>query len=140
MSKLIYLAGGITGLTKEEMSDWRTTIKGMIEDLTSGRWKCVDPTQHIPTIVNRQVEKECMEWDIWKVKHSDIVVCDFDHPNSIGTTWELAVARECGIPIVGVRINRYVELHPWWEMSAIKICDGLEELYDYLCVNFLNDD
>ena len=64
MSTLIYLAGGITGLTKEEMSDWRTTIKGMIEDLTSGRWKCVDPTQHIPTIINRQVEKECMTNDV----------------------------------------------------------------------------
>lgn len=139
MSKLIYLAGGITNLTKDECEGWRIKIKEMVEDVTCLRWKCVNPVAHIPEEIDESVERGMFEWDLYKVRQSDVVVCDFDHPGSIGTTWELAVARECGIPIIGFSLtNKFV--HPWWEMSAMHICHSMDELYDFLCTNFLNED
>ena len=73
-----------------------------------------------------------MTWDLWQVKHSDIIICDFSHPGSIGTTWELAVAKENDIPIIGVYTNGEVKVHPWWEMTAIRICYDIDDLIDYV--------
>ena len=139
MSKLIYLAGGITNLNRDECEGWRIKLKDLIEDGTSLRWKAINPVPHIPEVINQSVEREQMAWDLYKLKHSDLVVCDFDHPNSIGTTWELAVARENGIPIIGLSLTgTYV--HPWWHISAMHICNSIDDLYNYLCDNFLNED
>lgn len=139
MSKLIYLAGGITGISTEEAMEWRQKIKKIIEDITALRWKCVNPVAHIPYCVDDRVEKECFEWDLFKLKQSDIVVCDFDHPNSIGTTWELAVTKEHNIPIIGLSTTN-VPIHPWWRMSAMHISDSIEDLIDYLCTHILGED
>lgn len=139
MSKLIYLAGGITGLSQSEYEGWRIRLKKMIEDISCLRWKCFNPCEHIPELINDQVEKECFELDLYKLKHSSIVVCDFDHPNSIGTTWELAVAKELGIPIIGYSTSD-IPVHPWWHISAMHICNSIDDLYNYLCDNFLNED
>lgn len=139
MSKLIYLAGAITNLDKDEMEGWRIKLKNTIEDFTAGRWLAINPCEHIPDEINDQVEAECFQWDLYKLKRSDLIVCDFDHPQSIGTTWELAVAKEYGIPIIGLsRTGTYV--HPWWRMSAMHISSSIEDLFDYLCINFLNED
>lgn len=139
MSKLIYLAGGITNLSSEEATKWRQQIKKTIEDMTLLRWKCIDPVSHIPYCINDEVEKECFEWDLWKLKQSNLVVCDFDHPNSIGTTWELAIAKENGIPIIGLS-QTGIAIHPWWKMSAMHISNSIEDLIDYLCLHILNED
>lgn len=139
MSKLIYLAGAITGLSVEDATEWRQKIKNTIEDMTSLRWKCVDPVSHIPYCVNQEVERECFRWDVWKLKQSALVVCDFDHPSSIGTTWELAVAKENGIPIIGLNTTG-ASVHPWWQMAAIHICNSIEDLIDYLCLHYLGED
>lgn len=140
--KLIYLAGAITGLIDEEMNGWRNELKRMIdyEDFDGVRWRCVNPCPHIPAVIDQSVEKEQMRWDIYKVKHADLIVCDFNHPNSIGTSFELAIARELGIPIIGLKTNPDVQLHPWWEISALHICTSIDELYGYLVDNFLTLD
>lgn len=138
-SKLIYLAGGITGLSDAEIHEWRDKIKDTLETVSGYKVVCCNPASHIPLVITPAVEREMFEWDLWKVKQSDIIICDFDHPNSIGTTWELAVARENGIPIIGLSLTD-TPVHPWWSMSAIHISRSMDELYDYLCTNFLNDD
>jgi len=137
--KLIYLAGAITGLTDEEMNGWRYKITQMIDayDFDGVRWKCINPCPHIPPQVDDKVEEEQMRWDLYKVRTADLIVCDFDHPNSIGTSFELSLAKELHIPIIGLQTNPNVALHPWWRMSAIHICTSIDELQSYLMDNFL---
>lgn len=139
--KSIYLAGAITGLSEEEANGWRNEVRHLINyrDYDNLRWKVINPCEHIPEEINGDIEREQMFWDIWKLKQCDLVVCDFDHPDSIGTSFELAIANELGIPIIGLQTNPDVQLHPWWKMSALHICNDINSLYDYLSEHFLYD-
>ena len=134
-SKQIYMAGAITSIGMDEANEWRKHLQTLIGDSAV----LVNPVEHIPEIITPKVEKEMFEWDLWKLKHSDLVVCDFDHTDSLGTSWELGLAKEYGIPIIGLNMIPGVQLHPWWCMSAMKICESMDELYEWLCFNFLYD-
>lgn len=138
----IYLAGAITGLSWESAEGWRIKIKSKIENTTNKQWICVNPCEHIPhKVFTENVERECMKWDLWKLKQCDIVVCDFSHPISLGTSWELGTAFEHNIPIIGVLTESTKEdVHPWWKIAAMHICDDLEDLTRYLQKHFLRGD
>lgn len=141
MNKQIYLAGAITGLDWYAAEGWRIKVKTWIEHYSN--WIAVNPCQHIPktTEFTDRTEIECMMWDLWKLKQCDIVVCDFSHPESIGTTWELATAWECKIPIIGVKIDdSKTPVHPWWQTAAMHVCENLDELKQYLTKHFLIGD
>lgn len=75
-------------------------------------------------------------WDLYQVRNSDIIVCDFSHPESIGTTWELALAVENNIPIIGVFTCGKDYVHPWWEIAASHICDGIMDLVEYIKIYY----
>ena len=134
MSKQIFLAGGMTGLSKEEMNRWRIFIK---ENLAQRSVNCINPCEHVPYFLSEAAERESMIWELHMLRRSDVVVCDMSHPNSIGTTWELAVATEHSIPIVGVYTGDKSEAHPWWKISVMHICDNLDDLLEYLRLHFL---
>lgn len=134
----VYLAGQMTGLSTAEMSEWRFDIKKVIETMTDYRWKAINPTEHFTL---EDDEKEGMLFDLYKVRNSDLIICDFDHPSSIGTTWELAVATECKIPILGICKNENLDkLHPWWKMNAMHISQDIDDLVDYFMNNFAEGD
>lgn len=138
----IYLAGAITGLSWESAEGWRIKVKSKIESITNKQWLCINPCEHIPhKPFTEGIERECMLWDLYKLKQSDILVCDFSHPNSIGTSWELSVAYDRSIPIIGVMTEpSKEEIHPWWRMAAMHVCDNIEDLYKYLQKQFLHHD
>lgn len=137
--KTIYLAGAITGLERDKANGWRKAIKKYLDGVNN--WTVINPVSHIPDDkdITAEVERECMRWDLWKLKQSDIVICDFSHPDSVGTTWELAIAYELGIPIIGVMTDGIRAAHPWWKMSAQHICNNIDELYYYLIQHYLYD-
>ena len=60
-----------------------------------------------------------------------MVVVNFNVPNSIGTAYEVAVARENRIPIVGINITN-AELHPWLVESCLKVFPSLELAAKYV--------
>lgn len=138
----IYLAGAITGLDWDTAERWRFDIKNRIE--RRSEWKVINPCDHIPHVktFTEAIEKGCMMWDLWQLKRSDVVVCDFSHPTSLGTSWELGIAYEKGIPIIGVHTEQKPKdtLHPWWKIAAMHICKDIDELEQYLSKNFLNGD
>jgi nucleoside 2-deoxyribosyltransferase len=136
----IYLAGGMTGLTEEEQTKWRIYIINSIKE-NDGFTKLPDffnPTYYYsPLNDNHKSEKEVMEYELDKLRHSDLVVVNFNSPNSIGTAMEVAVARENKIPILGVNIDNKC-IHPWLTECCMRICETEDEVINYIIHYYLN--
>lgn len=122
----IYLAGGMTGLTFEESNGWRKYLSEKLEHNT------LNPNDYFnPHESNHGSEKEARNYDLMLLKKCDLVIVNFNTPNSIGTAQELAVAYENHIPVIGVNENKY-ELHPWLVECCERIFSSIDELIEYV--------
>lgn len=139
--KKIYLAGGMTGLTYKEQHEWRLNFISQIRRNDSGfdRPKFFDPPLYydVNEVNDIETQKEAMDFDLFNLCKSDVVVVNFNVPNSIGTAMEIAIAREHGIPVIGLNED-HNELHPWLRLNAMKICDSMEELVAFVKQFFLD--
>ena len=129
----IFLSGGMTGLTEEEASYWRTEFK--LENVREGNdFIFIDPTYLYEPSNNtdQAYEKEAMEYDLYWVKRSDLIIVNFNSLSSIGTAQELMLAHTLNKPIIGmIPEDKYEQLHPWYKEECMKIfkydSDKLEE-------------
>lgn len=132
--KIIYLSGGISGLSYEQQTSWRRYLKEYIYDL-GDEVECFDPTESFneyKCIFNCEVEG--MEYDLAVLRKSDLVVVNFNNPKSIGTAMELMLAKELKIPVIGI-VEKHCELHPWLVECCLRIFDidmydNVNELWD----------
>lgn len=120
----VFLSGGMTGLTEEEASGWRTSFKlnNAVQDDTP--FIFIDPTYYyFPTDkTTQEYEKEAMNYDLYLVKHSDLIIVNFNSLSSIGTAQELMLAHTLNKPIIGmIEEDKYDQLHPWYKEECIKI-------------------
>ena len=148
MSKpIIFLSGGMTGLSDHEACHWRTLFK--LENVYN-TYTFIDPTQlYFPTesppddTSVQNYELEAMKYDLYWVKKADVIVVNFNSLSSIGTAQETMYAHMLGKPIIGmIPKDKYDQLHPWYKEEAIKIFqyeDTEEDLlktvshiYDYI--------
>lgn len=119
----VFLSGGMTGLTEEEASYWRTEFK--LENVHEGNdFIFIDPT-YLYTPSNNSdhlYEKEAMKYDLYCVKQSDVIIVNFNSLSSIGTAQEVMYAHILNKPIIGmIEENKYDQLHPWYREECIKI-------------------
>ena len=137
----IYLAGGMGNLSLEEQSKWRRQI---IDEIKFGdhdyEYKPLfsNPVDYYNFEERRhKSENEIMEFDLNRVRKSDLIIVNFNDEKSIGTAMELAVAKENKIPIIGLnRDNR--ELHPWLIECCTRVCDNIRELVEHVVGFYLN--
>lgn len=120
----IFLSGGMTGLTEEEASGWRTSFKlnNAVQDDTP--FIFINPTYYyFPTDkTTQEYEKEAMNYDLYLVKHSDFIIVNFNSLSSIGTAQELMLAHTLNKPIIGmIEEDKYNQLHPWYKEECMKI-------------------
>ena len=120
----IFLSGGMTGLTEKEASGWRTSFKlnNAVQDDTP--FIFIDPTYYyFPTDkTTQEYEKEAMNYDLYLVKHSDLIIVNFNSLSSIGTAQELMLAHTLNKPIIGmIPEDKYEQLHPWYKEECMKI-------------------
>ena len=129
----VFLSGGMTELTEDEACEWRTSFKSnnIIQDFP---FIFIDPTYYyFPSDkTTQEYEKEAMNYDLYWVKHSDIIVVNFNSLTSIGTAQELMLAYTLNKPIIGmIPEDKYEQLHPWYKEECVKIFkyepDKLEE-------------
>ena len=134
----IYLAGGMGNLSFVEYASWRRRLKQSLKDISvERRLDITDPSRFYNfEEKNYKSQKEIMEFDLYKVRNADLVIVNFNDPNSIGTAMELMLSRELHIPIVGINADQK-ELHPWLTECCIRICDNWEELVEYVRDYFL---
>lgn len=133
----IYLSGGMSGLTMEEQNNWRSAIK---QELFKHIDDCYKPSieLHIFNPVDHfnyfekdyKSKREVMEYNLTALRNSDLVLVNFNAPNSIGTAFEVAIAKDRGIPVIGLNESG-TELHPWLVEGCTRMCDTLKELIKY---------
>lgn len=136
----IYLAGGMSGLTMEEQMKWRNRFKDAIRfgeyDLVKKPIFFSPPDYYSPSTDAHKSEREAMEFELAHLRKSDLVVVNFNVPQSIGTAMELMAAKENRIPVIGLRKDG-TELHPWLVECCTRVCDDFRELVTHVAEFYL---
>lgn len=137
----IFLSGSMTGLTYEEQIGWRNRLKEAIKYGDYDFEKTVSffspPDYYSPSTDNHTSEREAMEFDLYNLRTSDLVVVNLNNPNSIGTSMELILAKENRIPVIALNKDNK-PLHPWIEECCTRICYSFRELVEHIVDFYLN--
>ena len=72
-----------------------------------------------------------MELDLNKVRHSDLVIINFNDMYSLGSMAELAIAYDRRIPVIGVDTSEQ-DLHPWQIEMCQRFFNSLDLMLDYV--------
>lgn len=137
----IYLSGGMGALSYEEQSKWRKQVMNAIKFEDHDYVKNVtffDPTQYYGFEEGyHKSEREIMEYELYNLRKSDLVIVNFNNPNSIGTAMELAIAKELRIPVIAFGVNGQ-NIHPWLLETCTRVCDNMREAVEHTVNYFLN--
>lgn len=131
---IIYLAGKMSGLSIEDMCYWRNEFRRKFynNDLNYlSKINIVSPTDFYSFEEKKhKTEREVMDYDLWLVRNSTLIVVNLDYPNSIGTAVELYEAnKHCGIPVIGFGTT---ENHPWIEECVSVKFENMDEVINYI--------
>ena len=138
----IYLCGGMGKFGKDEFDKgnaWRVYCEKELEDFVKNwRTNCTvkvhNPNDYYNFLQNPPLydnQREVMEFDLNLVRHSDLIIINFNDVYSLGSMSELAIAYERRVPVIGLNIDRQV-LHPWQECMCNRIFNDIDELLDYV--------
>lgn len=136
----IYLSGAMGSVSYEEQSKWR---KQVIDAITYNYDYEKKPLFFNPVNyynfeeVRYKTQREVMNFDLNGLRHSDLVIVNFNDPSSLGTCAELAIAYDMKIPIVGINKDKN-ELHPWLECFCDRMCESIKEAVEYVVDFHLN--
>lgn len=136
----IYLSGAMGSVSFEEQSKWRQQVMDAIRFNFECEKKAIffNPVQYFNfEDVRYKTQKEVMDFDLYNLKNSNLVVVNFNDPLSLGTCAELAIAYDMKIPIIGINKDKK-ELHPWLESFCNRMCDSLKEAVEYVVDFYLN--
>lgn len=142
MSKCkIYLSGSMSGVSWEEQTKWRKQIMDAVKFGDYDYDKKVEffnPPQYFNFKEERhKSELEIMEFDLYNLRNSDLVIVNFNEPSSIGTASELILAHELRVPVVGWNSSGK-PLHPWLECCVNRMCGDMRETVEYVTEFYLN--
>lgn len=136
----IYLSGSMSGVSYEEQSKWRQQVIDAIKFNYDCEKKPIffNPVNYYNfEEVRYKTQREVMNFDLNGLRHSDLIIVNFNDPSSLGTCAELAIAYEMKIPIIGINKDKK-ELHPWLECFCDRICESIKEAVEYAVDFYLN--
>ena len=137
----IYLSGGMGKLSWDEQTKWRSQIVNAIKFGDYHYEKKVSFFNPVDYYNFKEVryksEREVMEFDLNALRNSDLVIVNFNDPNSLGTCAELAIAKELKIPVIGINKDGH-KLHPWLVEFTTRMCDDIREAVEHVAEFYLN--
>lgn len=136
----VYLSGGMTGIGFDEQTKWRKSIVNEIEYNCSCERKPIffNPTEYYSIFKEyHNSEREAMEYDLHKLRNSDLVIVNFNAPKSIGTAMELMLAKEYRIPVIAFGVGKQ-EIHPWLLECCTRVCDDIRDTINHVVEFYLN--
>ena len=125
----IFLSGGMSNISEEDSKKWRRLFKQVKYKNLSSCEYASSYTYFNPTTLYKPsepydpfYEAEAMNYDLYLVKHSDIIIVNFNSLSSIGTAQEVMLAYTLNKPIIGmIEDDKYDQLHPWYKEECMKI-------------------
>lgn len=134
MTKKVYLAGGISGLTKKEASEWRNTATDFLRKYNI---RTLDPmlTNHVHDPGDEAYEidysrpscnNKVFDEDISLINNSSVLFARLDTARSIGTPWEIGYAWGRGIPVILV-VKLDLLHHPFIQRTTPYIYNDWEK-------------
>ena len=136
----IYLSGGMGSLSYEEQSKWRNQIMDAIKFNYDCEKKPVffNPVNYYNfEDVRYKTQREVMHFDLNALRNSNLVIVNFNNPESLGTCAELAIAYDRQIPIIGINKDNKT-LHPWLECFCDRMCENIKEAVEHVVAFYLN--
>ena len=137
---VIYECGKMSGLSFDEMNNWRVNMKVALMQIAENSGcnvTVVNPVDYYNLQeVKHQSELEIMNYDLSRVKKSDLLVVNLEGlDTSIGSIIECYEAYKSGIPVLAFGSDEdYENLHPW-----IKCCITRHDKNYRECINYIND-
>lgn len=138
----IYLAGGMTGLSMEDQTAWRRSVKTEIgQYVKEGQVEFFDPTEYD---MSDEFEKEdisaellSMKFDIRNLAESNLVICNIStNPYSVGTNIELGICHNTQIPVITYNPDNK-PIHPWQLAISDFVVTDLEKLTETIINYYL---
>lgn len=134
----VYLAGGMGKFGKEEFdkaNTWRILTKQFLENNDCNVEVYVTNPNDYFSFADEEplykTQREVMEFDLNRLRKSDLVIVNFNDMSSLGTMAEVAIAYEKKIPIIGLDVDKQ-ELHPWQVEMTNRIFTNISELFEYI--------
>ena len=130
----VFLSGGMTGLTREEMTEWREWVK--IHAKFYPMRIISMPDYFIDGAEWYNEDKEGFVFDTNWVKKSDVIIACLNSPQSVGTAQEVMLAYEYCKPIIMIanKDKWENEINPWLKHEATTVFffedyDNEDDLY-----------
>lgn len=114
-------------------NDWRVWVKKELESY-EGIYKVrvTNPNDYFNFLVtDYDSEREVQEFDLERIRHSDLIIVNFNTEVSIGTSKELAIANEYKIPVIGLN-ECGIKMHPWDINDCRRIFDEMYKMLEYV--------
>ena len=135
----VYLAGGITGLTIEEATEWRKLARDLFTTFGEKHFTCFLPTDHYSSFISSSNvnERAAMDYDLYRLRCSDVMLINMNNPESLGTMAEISLAYALRIPMVAYADKKIVnKIHPWQECMINEWFSNLGDAVDYIINNY----
>lgn len=135
----IYLSSGMSkfGIERLEEGDkWRKDFIEKMMAFYEGKIDFFNPNKYFSFADKDVNEREAMNYDLYRLHHSDLVVYNATDPNSLGSMAEIGIAYDRNIPVLVLNENGE-NLHPWITNMAHKIFNDMDILVDYIMFYFL---
>lgn len=131
-----YLGGKMSGLTYEQMNDWRRKVKTYLEGYGV---QCFNPVDYYNFELDRNTytEHEVKEFDIFLVRNSTIFIVNLEYPDTIGTAIEMQKAQDWGIPVIAFGRTKERPVHPWMTLCITKECKTMADALNYIVKFYL---
>lgn len=136
--KVIYLSGGMMKFGKDNFDEgnkWREYCRQALENCECNyKVKCFNPNSYFSFRFDApeySSETEVMRFDLYNLRKSDLVIVNYNDKKSLGTTSEIAIAYDRGIPIIALNEDGG-EIHPWLECMPERIFDDIDKMLDYI--------
>lgn len=137
---VIYECGRMSGLSFEEMNNWRVSLKTAITQVAENigiNVRVINPVDYYNfREPKHQSELEPMKFDLARVKESDLIVVNLDGlKTSIGSIIECYEAWKNNIPVLAFGSKQdYENLHPWVQCCITRHDKNYRE-----CINYISD-
>jgi len=128
----VYLAGKMTGLSKEQMNEWRDKAT---DDLLEAGYKVLNP---VDTDFGTNVtDREIIHSNDFQIRHSDIILAELDYEQiSIGTICEIVEARRQGKPVIAWGTACNIINHPHIKGRITRHYEDLVDAVQYIIENY----